>query len=115
MNFSPQARFQILNILPQETGSLQQSIQIKRLRDEISFTEEEKEILNMDPQTGSFDPSNMNEIGSVDMDLSDGQREILAGSVVRLEDDESVPTNDTFVELVLELEDEIEDFREQIN
>lgn len=114
-SLSPSQRLQIINILPQESGSLQESIQVKRLRDRIGFTEEEKETIEMDAQTGSFNPQKFADIANKDVDLGESEREILAGSFVKREDEGSVPTNDAFVELVVKLEDEIEEFRNNLD
>jgi nitrous oxide reductase len=113
--FGPEQRLQILNILPQESGSLQESIQIKRLRDEIAFSDEEREKIDMDDRTGSFDPMKLQELEEKEVELCEEKRYILAGSFIKKEDEGEVPTNDTFVELAIELEDEIEDFREDLD
>jgi hypothetical protein len=113
--FSAQQRLQLLNILPQESGSLRESIQIKRLRDRVNFSEEEKEIIGMDAQTGAVDPVALQELDNKEIDLGESEKEILAGSFVKKEDEGVVPTNDAFVELALKLEDEIEEFRKDLN
>jgi hypothetical protein len=113
--FSAEERIQLLNLLPNERGSLRESIQVKRLRDKINFSEEEQEIIGMDPQTGSFDPTKLSQIEDKNIELGEKERDILAGSVVETEDEGEVPTNDAFVELALKLEDEIEDFRKDLD
>ena len=69
--FSPSARLQILNILPQKAGSLRESIQVKRLRDRINFSDEEKDQIGFDESTGGFNPRKLDELG--DMELQIGQ------------------------------------------
>jgi len=113
--FSTQQRLQLLNILPQESGSLRESIQIKRLRDRVNFSEEEKEIMGMDERTGAVDPSGIQELDNKEIDLGESEKKILAGSFVKKEDEGAVPTNDAFVELALKLEDEIEEFRKDLD
>lgn len=115
LNFGPEERLQILNILPQESGSLRESIQIKRLRDQIAFSDEEKEQIDMNERTGSFDPMKLQQLESKEVKLGEGKRYILAGSFVKKEDEGEVPTNDTFVELALKLEEEIEEFRKDLD
>jgi hypothetical protein len=110
-----QQRLQLLNILPQQSGSLRESIQIKRLRDRIMLTEEEKAEIDMDPQTGGFNPQKLQDLDDLEVELSDQEREIVAGSFIKREDEGSVPTNDAFVELALKLQDEISAFRSQID
>lgn len=115
LTLSAQQRLQLLNLLPQESGSLRESIQIKRLRDRVNFSDEEKEAIGMDGQTGSFDPTALQELESQEMDLGDSEKKIIAGSFVKKEDEGSVPTNDAFVELALKLEEEIEEFRKDLD
>ena len=114
-DFDVQDRLQILNLLPQDVGSLRESIQVKRVRDKIKFTDSERAALDFDPENGSFDPSKMDEVGTIEVELGQNARNIIAGSIIRLEDGGSVPTNDTFVDLALLLEDDIKDFRESLD
>lgn len=113
--FEPQQRLQIINILPQDAGSLRESIQVKRLRDRVQFSDEEKETLDLDEQTGSFDPQKLSELEAKEITLGDNEKEILAGAIIQMEDEGSVPTNDSFVELALQLEEEIKEFRESLD
>jgi hypothetical protein len=111
----PQQRLQLLNLLPQESGSLRESIQVKRLRDRINFTEEEQEAIDMDERTGSFDPMALQELDDKEIELGENERDIIAGSIIQKEDEGEVPTNDAFVELALTLEQEIKEFREDLD
>lgn len=113
--FSSQQRLQLINLLPQESGSLRESIQVKRLRDRINFTEEEKEVIDMDERTGSFDPMALNELDDLEVELGENEREIIAGSFIKKEDEGEVPTNDAFVELAVKLEDKIDEFRTKLD
>lgn len=113
--FSAQQRLQLLNLLPQESGSLRESIQVKRLRDKINFSDEEKETIDMNERTGSFDPMALQELDDREVELGDNEKEIIAGSFIKKEDEGEVPTNDAFIELAFKLEDEIEEFRSQLD
>ena len=114
LTLSGQVRLQILSLLPQEAGSLQESIQIKRLRDRVGFDEKEKEILDMD-ERGSFDPSKVDELEDLDAPLGENEKEIIAGCIVQQEDEGNVPTNDAFVDLALALQDKVKEFRDQLD
>ena len=113
--FSAQQRLQLLNLLPQESGSLRESIQVKRLRDKINFSDEEKETIDMNERTGSFDPMALQELDDREVELGDNEKEIIAGSFIKKEDEGEVPTNDAFVELAIQLSDEIQAFRDQLD
>jgi len=113
--FSAQQRLQLLNLLPQESGSLRESIQVKRLRDKINFSDEEKEAIDMNERTGSFDPMALQELDDKELDLGENEKEIIAGSFIKKEDEGEVPTNDAFVELAIQLSDEIQAFRDQLD
>ena len=113
--FSPSARLQILNILPQEAGSLRESIQVKRLRDRINFSDEEKDQIGFDENTGSFDPRKLDELGDMEIELGENEREIIAGCIIQKEDEGEVPTNDGFVDLAMQLSGEIEEFRDSLD
>jgi hypothetical protein len=111
----PEQRLQILNLLPQESGSLRESIQVKRLRDRIKFTEDEQAAIKMDEQTGSFDPAALRELNDLEVELGGNERDIIAGAIIQKEDEGEVPTNDAFIELALTLEEEIKEFREDLD
>ena len=113
--FSPQQRLQLLNLLPQESGSLRESIQVKLLRDRINFTDEEKATIEMNERTGSYDPMALNELEDLEVDIGENEKEIIAGSFIKREEEGEVPTNDAFVELALKLKDEIEEFRKNLD
>jgi len=113
--FGAEERLQILNLLPQDTLSLRESIQVKRLRDRINFTDEEKEKIEFDADTGSFNPQKLSNLTDLEIKLGDKEREILAGSIIEKEDDGEVPTNDAFVDLAMALEDEIKAFRDSLD
>lgn len=113
--FSAQQRLQLLNLLPQESGSLRESIQVKRLRDKINFSDEEKETIDMNERTGSFDPMALQDLEDLEIELGDNEKEIIAGSFIKKEDEGEVPTNDAFVELAIQLSDEIQAFRDQLD
>jgi hypothetical protein len=113
--FSAQQRLQLLNLLPQESGSLRESIQVKRLRDKINFSDEEKETIDMNERTGSFDPMALQELDDREVELGDNEKEIIAGSFIKKEDEGEVPTNDAFVELAIQLSEEIQAFRDQLD
>jgi len=113
--FSAQQRLQLINLLPQESGSLRESIQVKRLRDKINFSDEEKEVIDMNERTGSFDPVALQELDDKELNLGDNEKEIIAGSFIKKEDEGEVPTNDAFVELAIQLSDEIQAFRDQLD
>jgi len=114
MTLSGETRLQILSLLPQEAGSLQESIQIKRLRDRVGFDEEEKDLLDMD-ERGSFNPSKVDDLEDKGVSLGENEKEIIAGCIVQKEDEESVPTNDAFVDLALTLQDKVKEFRDQLD
>ena len=114
MTLSGETRLQILSLLPQEAGSLQESIQIKRLRDRVAFDEEEEEFIDMD-ERGSFNPSKVNDLEDVDVSLGENEKEIIAGCIVQKEDEDSVPTNDAFVDLALALQDKVKEFRDNLD
>jgi len=113
--FSAQQRLQLLNLLPQESGSLRESIQVKRLRDKINFSDEEKDTIDMNERTGSFDPMALQYLEDLEIELGDNEKEIIAGSFIKKEDEGEVPTNDAFVELAIQLSDEIQAFRDQLD
>ena len=113
--FSPSARLQILNILPQEAGSLRESIQVKRLRDRINFSDGEKDQIGFDENTGGFNPRKLGELGDMEVELGENEREIIAGCIIQKEDEGEVPTNDGFVDLAMQLADEIEEFRQSLD
>jgi len=113
--FSAQQRLQLLNLLPQESGSLRESIQVKRLRDKINFSDEEKDTIDMNERTGSFDPMALQDLEDLEIELGDNEKEIIAGSFIKKEDEGEVPTNDAFVELAIQLSDEIQAFRDQLD
>ena len=113
--FSPSARLQILNILPQEAGSLRESIQVKRLRDRIHFSEEEKEEIGFDESTGGFNPRKLGALDDMEVELGENEREIIAGCIIQKEDEGEVPTNDAFVDLAMQLAEEIEEFRDSLD
>jgi len=113
--FSAQQRLQLLNLLPQESGSLRESIQVKRLRDKINFSDEEKETIDMNERTGSFDPMALQDLEDLEIELGENEKEIIAGSFIKKEDEGEVPTNDAFVELAIQLSDEIQAFRDQLD
>jgi hypothetical protein len=115
IEIQPEQRLQLLNLLPQESGSLRESIQIKRLRDRIAFSEEEQEAINMDERTGSFDPQSLRNLDNKEIKLGESEREIVAAAIIKKEDEGQVPTNDAFVELALLLKQEIKEFREDLN
>jgi hypothetical protein len=115
LTLSAQQRLQLLNLLPQESGSLRESIQIKRLRDRVNLSDEELETIGMDEQTGSFDPTALQELDDKEVELGDKECDIIAGSIVQKEDEGEVPTNDSFVDLALLLEQEIKEFREDLD
>jgi len=108
-------RFHILNLLPQESGSLQESIQIKRMRDQVTFSDDEKEKIGMDEQTGSLNPSALKDLDKKKVELGENEERILAGAFVKKEEEGNVPTDDAFVELALKIEDKIKDFREDLD
>jgi hypothetical protein len=112
---SSQQRLQLLNLLPEESGSLRESIQVKRLRDRINFSDAEREAIDMDPQTGNFDPIAFQELDDKEVELGDKECDIIAGSIVQKEDEGEVPTNDSFVDLALLLEEEIKEFRKDLD
>jgi len=112
---SGKQRLQLMNILPQESGSLRESIQVKRLRDRLNFDESERSVIEMDEANGSFNPNKLKDIEDSSFDLGSNETEIIAGSFVKLEDNEKVPTNDSFVELAMMFAEEIERFRDQLD
>jgi hypothetical protein len=113
--FSPSARLQILNILPQKAGSLRESIQVKRLRDRINFSDEEKDQIGFNENTGGFNPNKLGELGDMEIELGENEREIIAGCIIQKEDEGEVPTNDGFVDLAMQLAGEIEEFRASLD
>jgi hypothetical protein len=115
IELEPEQRLQLLNLLPQESGSLRESIQVKRLRDRINFSEDEQEEIDMDERTGSFNPAALRELDDKKIELGEKERDIIAGSIIQKEDEGAVPTNDAFVELALTLEDEIKKFRKDLD
>lgn len=113
--FGAEERLQILNLLPQNTLSLRESIQVKRLRDRINFSDNEKEVIGFDPETGGFNPQKLSDLNDLEINLGENERDILAGSIIEKEDEGEVPTNDAFVKLALALEDEIKEFRDSLD
>jgi len=94
---------------------LRESIQVKRLRDKINFSDEEKDTIDMNERTGSFDPMALQDLEDLEIELGDNEKEIIAGSFIKKEDEGEVPTNDAFVELAIQLSDEIQAFRDQLD
>lgn len=115
VTFTPHLRLQLVNFLPNNAGSLRESVQIKQLRDRLQFSEAEREAIDLNPQTGQFDPSKLVELDSVEIGFGESELELLAGILVSAESDGDIPTNDDFVNLIITLEDHIEDFRESLN
>jgi len=115
ITFTPHLRLQLVNFLPNNAGSLRESVQIKRLRDRLQFSEDEREAIDLDRRTGQFDPKKLVELDSVEVGFSESELDLLAGILVSAESDGEVPTNDDFVDLIITLEDHIEDFRDSLN
>jgi hypothetical protein len=114
-SLSGSQRLHLINVLPQEAGSLKESIQIKRLRDRIGFSDGEEEKIEMDEETGSFNPRKLQNLPEKEFSFGENEREIIAGSIIQREDEGEVPTTDAFVELVLDFEEEIEEFRADLD
>lgn len=114
MELNAAKRLSLANYLPREVGSLKESVIIKRIRDKVTLTDEEQETLDVDEETGSFDPQALDQIDSVEINLSDREREVLATALVKREQEDSVPTTDAFVYFVEELQDEIASVKQDI-
>jgi len=113
MKLTAGQRLHLLNILPNQ-GSLREAITIKRLRDQIQFNEDEQDVLDFDPQTGDFDPTKLSELTDSDLDFTESEREVIASAIVMKDQEESVPTDDSFVDLALKFQDEIQSVREDV-
>lgn len=118
MTFTTPERFILLQILPEKVGSLKETIVVRRLRDEIQFTDKEREALEMKQteQGGvTLNPSKFDAIDDLALEMTDKMREIVALGFMAREQEGDVPTNDVFVDLYLRFEDDIDALEEEIN
>jgi predicted RND superfamily exporter protein len=116
MTLTPTQRLQLTNqILPQEAGSLRESVKIKRMRDKIGLTDEELDQIEINPETGSFNPEKLDKLDDLEIDFDSQEREIIGVAFVSLEDEGSIPTNDGFVELVEKFGDAIEQAKKDLS
>jgi len=114
MTFTAPERVQLISILPQEVGSLREATQIKRLRDTIQLTEEERDKIALDPQSGSFDPQALQELDPVDVDMTETKRRAIAYAFIQKEDEDSVPTSDAFISLAEKFAGVINDVKKEL-
>lgn len=109
MKLTGTQRFELINLIPPEVGSLKESLAAGRLRDELSFTDEEKETLEM--EGNSFNPQRLADIEPKTIDLDDAERKVIAYGFLFDQQNESVKTNDAYLMLLREFEDDIDEIQ----
>ena len=107
VELSPDERLQLIQILPQQAKSLKESVQLNRLRKDVSFSDEERDTLDIG-EGGQFDPRKLSELSDKEVKLSDDAADLVAYAMVQREQEEEVPTSDAMVNLITKFGDEIE-------
>jgi len=114
MEFTGSERLQLISLLPQEAGSLREATQIKRLRDTLQLTDEEQEEIELEQQTGSFNPQALQELDKVEIEMSQQKRRVIAYVFVQKEDEGNVPTSDAFISLAEKFADAIAEAKSEL-
>jgi hypothetical protein len=104
-------RFLLLQTIPPNTGSLDELVAIKGLRNRLEFSEAEKETIEWTEgprgQT-SFNGEKLVELGDTELDLSEKERGVIASGFLLREANENLPTNEAFIDLYLAFKDDID-------
>lgn len=107
MELSTIERLTLASILPQERGSLEEAVRVRRLRDRISLTEEEQEeVGDVSSFEGVLDP--------LDIEFSDEDRKIIAYGFLDREENENVPTGSVFLDLYEEFSDTVKQVKHDL-
>lgn len=116
MKLTPFERFHITRLLPQEGGSLSEAIRINRMREEIGLEDWELEaIMKKDEQGNNLNEVNVEAIESLEgkeYSFDEEERRIIGLRILMLEEERSVPTGNSFIDLVQKFEDGIDAARE---
>jgi len=105
-------RLTLFQVLPDEVGSLQESLLAESIRDRI-LTEEFKEKIGWEKQMGqvSFDPASLASVHDETFEFSENEVEVIAYGFLFDEQNESVSTDKDYIKIYRAVEDKVQELK----
>jgi len=112
ITLGPKERLQLFRVLPDQTGSLEESLCAEKIRNRV-ITDEFKEAVGWSEKFGnvSFDPNELQAIDAETFTFSDKEAEVIAYGFLYDEQSGEVPTDSAYLNLYREFEPIVQELK----